>query len=459
MAPYDNYVLPGLEGYGGTTRLQSLITAITIAHSGRSNPRRLEDASYAFWGMIFDLMISDLAPEVISCSQFRVYSSRSQNHSSQEQEIDPDVSNLTEALPSSKGAEAIPDFAHLVAIVGRRKQRGQGSVESWPALDRWDLLTILYFGVLTFGEIKRPPPRHYSDRPDFEYALLFIMQSAQTQAEEQAEIALKDKRYKMDGVVLIAGAGEWWSFRFFRRQKQPDGSQLLYHFGQFGGNAFRKKIRVTRNTRRWIERNGTVPFTDLPMVGERGSQGVTRKKSARPARSETFKRYTEIDSSKMEHPVDDIADIERYAGDWSGIMRFGTPASNQRLYVVHKKIKDLKEALGKRNEVVEDTESEAEEDTVESEANTREGAEDRSDDEDSDDPLNFFAERQWEESNPVVDNESESSGEEIDGSEDKTREESPDPLDTLSRPGGPTPEVEDKRLRGERGQKKRTKFA
>ncbi|KAF4622428.1 hypothetical protein D9613_008996 [Agrocybe pediades] len=414
MKPYENYILPGLEGDEGQKRLKSLITALTVAHSGRANPRRLEDPSYAFWGMIFDLIVSDLAPEVISCAQFRVYPS-------QAQEIDLDVSNQT--VHGREGAESIPDFVHLAAVVSERKQRGQAPVKSWPELERWDLLTISRFGLLTIGEIKRPAPRHHADRKAYQEDLLLLQQKSRHQAEAQAKTALNDGRYKLEGseVVLIAGTGDWWSFRYFKpgQEKLPSSPPL-------------------RKDRDMSKRSGP------------------------HARSETFKRYMDIDSAYMELPVADINDAEPPEGEWSGLMRFGTPASNQRLFVVHRKIKLLKDALTVINEPVTDTESQAEEDTVDDGDDIREYehvddyeypgglGSDPSDDEDLDnDPLDCFFEPHWEAKHPVVErmarekdseDESNESGDKREGSEDKsggsedeTREESPDELDTLSR--------------------------
>ncbi|KAF9544541.1 hypothetical protein CPC08DRAFT_770036 [Agrocybe pediades] len=313
--PYPFPTLPG--GRHSTTdsavQLQSLIAALVLAYNGLANPRRLEASLYAFWGKWFDLMVYDLAPEVLSCPQYPLYLGN--------QEIDGDTSINT--VTGSGGIEIIPDFVHVAVILACRHPPPFPLV--FPPLAAWDYLTVSRLGLLTIGEIKRFPSRHILDDNEFACELVENMEEAQGQACKQAIIGFYDVRFIAEEVVLVAAAGEWWTFRFIKRVEY---AELL--------DALKEE-----------EYDGQVDKLVKEEIGKIKTQRaqIPKKPSGVRKTAKTTKRHKLETMEFVESPNSTLKQTLPESGYWSGYLRIGTLASNRAQFIVHSKIQSLKEAV------------------------------------------------------------------------------------------------------------------
>ncbi|KAF9562367.1 hypothetical protein CPC08DRAFT_722236 [Agrocybe pediades] len=145
-------------------------------------------------------------------------------------------------------------------------------------------------------------PRQIRNEDDFLRILRHGMQSARKQAVSQARLAFKDGRYNVEKLVLIAMVGEWWSFRFVRA-------------------------------------------SDVAETLSEESSPEEKQKKIKYHRSSQLMRHQALRSPLVEEPVANIDDAVPPGSEWSNNILFGTPASNQRLFLVHREIQSLKNAM------------------------------------------------------------------------------------------------------------------
>ncbi|KAF9557349.1 hypothetical protein CPC08DRAFT_775423 [Agrocybe pediades] len=362
----SSFDLPGPQSSESKIRLQLLIAALSLAYSGRSNPRRLEDPFYTFWGLWFDYLVHDLAPEVLTCAQFRLYPGY-------------ELGNADTSLISVKGpngSEVIPDFVHLVVTLSDRHNL-DSPPKTWPKITNWDVLKVSHFGLVTIGEIKRPPSRHFLRVGDFESELVLNMNEAQTQAFDQALMAFIDSRFALKEVVLVAAAGEWWTFRFLQREEVDDQLQELEEFESESeyesddGSEFqldfegrtdgpeetareskteeRKRVKAEKMAEKMAERKRKEEERQREEMEKREEK---RRKAASKPRSKKVMHYRSLQGEGL---MESAPLTIPTPGNWSRLLRIGSATSNQAQLLVHSKINNLKKAITQSDDLEFDT--------------------------------------------------------------------------------------------------------
>jgi hypothetical protein len=165
---------------------------------------------------------------------------------------------------------------------------------------------------LVIAELKRSAPRSAKDAGEFGDKLSHLMWLAIDDAEKQARLAFEVPLYKeFDGIILIAACGEWWRFTLATR----------------GGMAL----------------DGIYNYFDNPE--EDDDDKVSYKHPSRgerdgPRVSAAVRRYTDLKNVDMDAYKTDVEDAMPPAGQWSNYILFGTKASNQRLFLIHRWLKE-----------------------------------------------------------------------------------------------------------------------
>jgi hypothetical protein len=311
MESFAEFVLPGQ-----TTALNTLIVATAFAYSRVWNRRRLESLNYGFWNHFLFCLISSLARNLFLIPQLTLYNTPNPR----------EFSNLSINTVAEKDAEECrPDFAIMGTKFRRRDDRKKGSNHSLFPNDfqQWDEIKIMAAEPFLFAELKTPPSRHIDNVDDFRALLLAIMRDATEQVEDQAALAFNDDVYKMDKIILIAACGEWWRFMIATRDVYERKAE--YFFQEMEDEDDHDKVSY-----------------NAPARGNRAPQ---KNKSKGPGKLQSIRRHKDIGKEFMENVVNNIDNVMPDENVWSNNIRIGTPASNQRLYVIHRMLGEMRDQL------------------------------------------------------------------------------------------------------------------
>lgn len=291
----------------------SSIAATAFAYSRRTNQRRLEDPFYAFWGHVFFCLIFDLAPEVFLAPQLTLYD----GHVA----ADPDHSSST--IPGNTTGDQRPDFVIMAVSLDHRylSNRTVGTSEHtrFPTdFMSWDSMKIIAAHPLVVAELKTCVPRS-ATRDEFMKRLHSLMGDAFDQLEDRADqIFNASNNYQgVDTLVLIAACGEWWRFKIARRDAYSTA-----------GNIFDKSSKDSEMVDYRHELPEPKPKGPRPRQVCRYLGDVVVRK---PPFSELF-----VDNVDQAMPEED---------EWSLNINFGSKASNQRMYLIHKLLLELRDEL------------------------------------------------------------------------------------------------------------------
>ncbi|KAF8148372.1 hypothetical protein BJ912DRAFT_1152959 [Pholiota molesta] len=203
-----DFVLPGTRDSPTSTGV--LIHAVVQAFSSKSNRRRLESHIYALWGEILSCLVGDLHG-VIVVPQYKIY-----NSSEAGAEVDPNSSGYT--VPDAAADETTPDFTLLGVILANRQKKVVRVIDHHFSFRDWPTFHIAAWRPFLVLELKRMPSRHIQDIRLFTIELEHLMSEAMHGAHDQArtaftESACMNPAYSLKKLILIAAAGEWWTFR------------------------------------------------------------------------------------------------------------------------------------------------------------------------------------------------------------------------------------------------------
>jgi hypothetical protein len=224
----------------------------------------------------------------------------------------PDVSIRTD--PGANGDECIPDFSIMSVHAMHRYQSSSSTNPRFPALEDWDRLRIESAKPLVIAELKRPAPRSARDALEFRERLGGLMDLAIDDAEEQARLAFGVTLYKeLDEIILIAACGEWWMFRVATRKGMP--SEDIWDP---------------------LESPDEDGDDDEKVLYNHRSQG----KTPGPRVTASVQRYTDLGPDEMAVFNGDVEDAMPPADEWSKFILFGTEASNQHFFFIHRWLKE-----------------------------------------------------------------------------------------------------------------------
>jgi hypothetical protein len=299
-----NFQLPGLSAHPNGQA--SLSVTLAFAYSRRWNRRRLEHHTYAFWDKVFSYLIYDLEPYLFHIPQLMLHDPPAEH---------PDVSIRTD--PGANGDECIPDFSIMSVHAMHRYRSSSSTNPRFPALEDWDRLRIESAKPLVIAELKRPAPRSAKDALEFHARLRSLMNLAIDDAEEQARLAFGVTLYKeLDEIILITACGEWWRFRVATRKdmlSEDIWDPLVSPAWDEDGDDDNDKVSYKH-----------------PSRGETPGHRVTA----------SVQRYTALGSDVMAVFNGDVEDAMPPADEWSKFILFGTEASNQHFFFIHRWLKE-----------------------------------------------------------------------------------------------------------------------
>lgn len=172
------------------------------------------------------------------------------------------------------------------------------------------------------------------------------MKESEFDGERQADhLFLNNLHDHQNSVVVIGWSGEWWHFREFFRPAREEPVNFFNVFNEEGGTTAGSHTyeieKPGQKDNLYTEDHDTgMDIDDIDGVGQ-----------------EIVPEF-EIEADAAEPLVDNIADAwpARHSDDddpnnggltnerrdgWSGYMRIGTPASNQRMYLIHRRLEDV----------------------------------------------------------------------------------------------------------------------
>ncbi|KAJ3745029.1 hypothetical protein DFH05DRAFT_1382705, partial [Lentinula detonsa] len=181
-----------------------ILFSLAFILSFRFNRRRTEDSTHPLWSLILYKLCGTNLGRLLPTPQFRLY-------------ISPKISDPNKTL-SGAALEVIPDFCILLYSAQPVKPQTflaqilQQITTSF--LPSPHTVRISSLSIPLLVELKRPISRNCVDLKELMSQLTSSMLNARRQVMAQALCLFSISSYhRQDKVILIAGVGEWWSFR------------------------------------------------------------------------------------------------------------------------------------------------------------------------------------------------------------------------------------------------------
>ncbi|KAF8231249.1 hypothetical protein L208DRAFT_1033016, partial [Tricholoma matsutake] len=273
---HSDFELPGLTQTGPS--MERWIVPTAWAYSSKCNNRRLEHPFHGVWDLIFHDLIADLGPYVFVVPQYQI-DSLSNGPAA------PDESVATAAQPDA--TKLTPDFSIVKAHVILRPTATM-TIDRLP-FSSWNEIAAKTFIVPFIAELKRPPTRRPPSAQWFVEALSSTFRIAYRCLEDQVENAFMMQSTNVDRIIMFACVGEWWSWKIATREQYSD---------------------------------------KIPYCPRRQGEGDKE-------RSEHAIRYEDL-GADMEPVRTNVELAKPPDNDWSKFIRLGSPAFNQRLFLIHR---------------------------------------------------------------------------------------------------------------------------
>ena len=217
----------------------------------------------------------------------------------------------------------------------------------------WNNIAIKAFIIPLIAELKHPPTRRSPSLKFFLHELDTMFDQAYHDLEDQATNVFL-MQPKVDRMILFAAVGEWWSWRIATRDyyisQSPDSystdeadeasstSGSGHSDSSYGPPPLfqpaepprMQPSRPAKNNRKYT----TSPIPSLRPSDTR-SYNPRRKGEEKPKKSEHPIRYTDL-GADMEQVRNDVDLAKPCDNLWSKIILLGSPASNQRLFLIHR---------------------------------------------------------------------------------------------------------------------------
>ncbi|KAG6909180.1 hypothetical protein DXG01_001694 [Tephrocybe rancida] len=200
------FELPGLESRGYT----NYSTSTALVHSGQFSIRGLECFSYGFCDLILHDLVSDIAQYAIIIPQLELDAFTVQH------DDNISITDSIATLPRSDAHGPVTDFAIVLVHAILAESNSSIPCGVRPRFDNWEDVKIdsLVMGLL--GEVKRRPTRSAPTAVGFEKDLEVLLLLAYSSLVMQAKAAFKGHQ-ETDDIILVAFAGEWYSWRLANR--------------------------------------------------------------------------------------------------------------------------------------------------------------------------------------------------------------------------------------------------
>jgi hypothetical protein len=353
MPSQQNFVLPGTRA--DPKGVESLIVLAAFAHSRVWNHRRLESHWYGLWNRILSDLLFDLGPNIFLVPQHTIYFSEKEAELYLASQVDNDGdtpeepsdhqsplqgeddgkfdenysdSNISFGTAADGNANELnPDFVVLVSAVGSRtrRPRKEQSIKHprFPSsYSAWDTMRIVASHPALIVQVKRSPPRSLPIQKDFVRILNLCLGQAVVESEASATLVFSNKNNKkLKKIILVAVSGEWWRFSI----------------------SFRDDFEASSEDSESEDKE------------TKGKKKKGKQKSGSKARGHSFQRHQDIGSKNMAQPKRNVNDAMPAPGNWSENILFGTPPSNQRLYLIHELLKEIQDSLVDEFEQAADT--------------------------------------------------------------------------------------------------------
>ena len=371
---HSDFILPGLSYRG----LSSWIVAISFAYSGQWNSRRLENHFHAFWNFVLLDLVDDLAPDFIVMPQFQL-------DTLNDQPLAADTSISTTA--QAKAKELTPDFSIAVFdLVRRHVPDALPTPPLYPAdYNMWRDVRINMMKISLITELKRPPSRSAKSKDAFVQDLLTRMKLARKDLGKQVEHAFL-MQPSVDEIVLVACCGEWWSWMISTRAVQATQEvnlppNLAGHLDETAIPHDIPELRTRENRPRPAKMHPKGKYRDAspPPLSEsdkipyklRRSEASDSENSdgrGKPEKEEEpkteepkteepkkkkaeFFRYTELEEDEMEYVKPNVEDALPSNDEWSLPILFGSEASAQHFFLIHRFLEGERLMPGTENQV------------------------------------------------------------------------------------------------------------
>lgn len=290
--------------------MQKSLLALSFAYSRRWNPRHLEYHFYGIWNRIFGHLTDD-QENLICIPQSLVYYVDSLTNTA-------DISFGTFAEPDAK--DVLPDFAVVHVNYSLRQKISASNCD----LTYWDAFKVDYVGIPILVEVKQPPGCTLKGR-DFGSILSSYLNTAVTNLENQTFHLFADHTcICQKSVILVACSGEWWRWRVAMYEEFQEYSK----FDVIEGGKVEKVV---------VEDKEDEDEDNRVYVLERAKQ---EDYDSDPLNIELMAHIIDIGDDEAS-VVDDIEQAWPPKGAWSINLRLGMTASNQRFYLIHKRLSDV----------------------------------------------------------------------------------------------------------------------
>jgi len=321
--------------------MERWIVPTAWAYSSKCNNRRLEHPFYGIWNLVLQDLIADLAPHLFVIPQYQI-------DSIDKGPVAPDESIATAA--QANATEFTPDFSMVKARVILRPAVTL-NIDQLP-FNSWNNVTIKAFIVPCIAELKHPPTRRAPSLKSFVEDLIITFQQAYRCLEEQVENAFAMQSTNVNRIILFACVGEWWSWKIATRDRYitdngSDSSSLdssnsiLPSLFSPAGPMNLPQAQRQQPSRHAKNDNVRDKYTNPPSPPlqlsdklpyrprTRGAGDKKKRQLEHPVRYEDLGEEMEQVRTNVEHakPLDN---------DWSKFILLGSPASNQRLFLIHR---------------------------------------------------------------------------------------------------------------------------
>ena len=198
-----------------------LLLALAFVHSSRFNTRRTENSGYGLWSIVFLGLIRDHLDLFIPCPQFGLYLSPKEKEFYDSLGDEDNTGNISlDTIPDNKARGVYVDLSILLP----RAVYSDGPSTVWQNLQSFlsrvshistthREVRIESLDVSLLLELKRPPSRHLGSVLSLLRQVIKSLRNGQQQAMQQAHCLFSSPKYaKQKSVMLIAAAGEWWTF-------------------------------------------------------------------------------------------------------------------------------------------------------------------------------------------------------------------------------------------------------
>nr|GAT45619.1 predicted protein [Mycena chlorophos] len=360
--------------------LEAIICAQAVQQSLIQNPRRLEAPGYVFNSLFVEAIRQDFPSILLHNPQFPVYISEkdfqpidpdaslrsSHDANAQgvlvdnaliipEMKLKPDAKEDLRELLNSNGVETVQQLITLLATYSQRPEVSNLT---------YHLLEAFRIEIALFIESKRGPPRYLDNIEDYCSSIDFTLGLAQAQAKSQAECAFVSPRTpQQTHIPLVVICGDFW--RMSVAVKKPNKAWTLNKYyaiaEEWASKLFILDIKehegISKPMQELLdffsglsEPNAQEPNEQQREIhnAERDQRAARRSRlnSQPPAQniSPNAKTYMQPFTDKEMNtywmqsrgepffqPVPQDTELDLMDRQWTGVLRFGSPASNAYL--------------------------------------------------------------------------------------------------------------------------------